>query len=102
MYKILITTSNNSDILKMIAKDCILEKKLSPCAHLIDKSNSFYIWNGDYICENEYILAIKCKAGDTEKISDIINAKHNYEIPEIISINFNIVSKKYKEWFDKK
>ena len=102
MYKILITTSNNSDVLQLIAKDCILGKKLSPCAHLIDNNSSFYIWDGDYICESEYILAIKCKAGYAEEISEIINARHNYEIPEIISIDFSIASKKYKEWFNKK
>ena len=49
MYKILITTSNNRDVLSMIAKDCILNKKLSPCAHIIDNNSSFYIWNDDFV-----------------------------------------------------
>ena len=102
MYKILITTSNDRDVLQVIAKDCILEKKLSPCAHLMASNNSFYIWNDDYTCESEYILAIKCKADYVKQISNIINAKHNYEIPEMISIDFKIVSRKYKDWFNKK
>ena len=58
--------------------------------------------NDDYTCESEYILAIKCKADCVKQISNIINAKHNYEIPEIISIDFKIASRKYKDWFNKK
>tara|TARA_X000001036_G_scaffold34192_2_gene27917 strand:+ start:10522 stop:10830 length:309 start_codon:yes stop_codon:yes gene_type:complete len=102
MYKILITTSNNRDVLSMIAKDCILNKKLSPCAHIIDNNSSFYIWNDDFISDKEYILMIKCKEQSVQEIKEIINAKHNYDIPELISIEFDIASDKYKEWFNKK
>ena len=42
MYRILITTSNDKNILKTIAKDCIVNKNISPCAHLADRINSLY------------------------------------------------------------
>ena len=44
MYKILITSSNNSKILNKISHE-VLTKKLSPCIHLIDDIESFYLWN---------------------------------------------------------
>ena len=102
MYKILITTSNDRDVLSMIAKDCILNKKLSPCAHILDNNSSFYIWDNDFISEQEYILVIKCKEQFLDKIKKNINARHNYDNPELISIEFDILSDKYKDWFNKK
>ena len=101
MYKILITTSNDRDILSMIAKDCVFNKRLSPCAHIIDNNSSFYIWDDDFISEQEYILMIKCKEQFMGEIKEIVNAKHNYDMPELISIKFDIVSDEYKEWFNR-
>ena len=36
MYKILLTSSDDYSVLKSIAKECILIKKISPCAHIIN------------------------------------------------------------------
>ena len=102
MYRMLITTSNDKSVLNMIAEDCILNKKLSPCAHIINDARSFYLWNDEFVSENEYLLLIKCKDENIEKINDIISANHNYDVPELISLQFDIVSEKYKEWFNKK
>ena len=100
MYKILITTSTNSNILKMIIQECVLNKKLSPCAHIINNVNSFYIWDDNLVNENESILMIKCKKSNADAIKRIINEKHNYKVPEIISFDFDIISSKYKRWFN--
>ena len=102
MYKILITTSNDKSILDMIAKECVLNKKLSPCVHIINNASSFYLWNDDFISEKEYLLFIKCNDENIERINDIISANHNYDVPELVSVQFDIVSEKYKEWFNKK
>ena len=102
MYKMLITTSNDRNILKLIAKECILSERISPCTHIIDNINSLYIWKGKLVDEKEYMLLIKCKVENSNKVKTVINAHHNYDIPEIISADFDVVSKKYKEWFNKK
>ena len=101
MYRILITTSNDRNTLEMIAKNCVVNKKLSPCVHVIDNARSFYIWNDNFVSENEYLLLVKCKDENVEKIKDIISTEHNHDVPEIISLHFDIVSEKYKEWFNK-
>ena len=100
MYNILITSSNEYNVLKSIAID-IINKKLSPCTHIINNVESFYLWNDNAVDDNENLLLIKCKQANISEIEKIINAKHNYEIPEIISHEFNIISNKYKKWFDK-
>ena len=101
MYKALITTSNNELVLQNIVEDCVQNKKLSPCAHIITNISSFYEFENKFISDKEYVLIIKCKKENLEAINDIVNDLHNYDVPEIISVKFNIISQKYKEWFDK-
>ena len=100
MYKILITSSNKYNILKKISID-LVSKDLSPCTHIIKDIESFYLWEAKVINDNENLLLIKCNDKDINNIKTIIHANHNYTLPEIICHEFNIVSKKYKDWFDK-
>ena len=100
MYKILITTSDNISVLEEIAKECILHQKISPCAHIINNVKSLYVWEDSYTKQSEYILLIKCKEQFSDDIKALITDKHNYETPELLSIDFDIASEKYKEWFD--
>ena len=102
MYIGLITTSDDYNILETITKECVLSKKISPCAHILNNVNSFYMFENNFIIEKEYILIIKCKNKNSELIKDIIEKVHNYDIPEIISFKFEILSKKYKKWFNEK
>ena len=100
MYKIIITTSNQKDILRYISKTLIL-KNLSRCIHILDNMESFYIWKGNLEIENENLLLIKCHERHVNAIRDLILEVHNYDNPEIISCNFDIISSKYKNWFNK-
>ena len=101
MYKILLTSSDDCSVLKSIAKECILIKKISPCAHIINNVNSFYIWDDRFFDgDEEHLLAIKCKKENILEIEKVIDKEHNYDTPEITSVNLDIISEKYKKWFD--
>ena len=101
MYKILLTSSDDYSVLKSIAKECILIKKISPCAHIINGVNSFYIWDDRFVYgDKEHLLAIKCKKENILEIEKVIDRQHNYDTPEITSVNLDIISEKYKKWFD--
>jgi len=100
MYKALITTSNNLSTLKDIARECVLNKNISPCVHLIEGVSSCYVYNKEFVDEKEYVLIIKCKSENTILINDVIDRLHNYDVPEVISFEFDILSEKYKEWFN--
>ena len=100
MYKILITTSDDYNILKMIARECVSSTQLSPCTHIINGAvETLYVWDDDLFDVEEYILIIKCEMKNIDKIKTIISENHNYDVPEIISIDFDIASEKYKKWF---
>ena len=101
MYKIIVTSSDNYEILQSISLYLIAEK-LSPCTHIIKNIESFYLWKNKVINDSECLILIKCLSENIEKIEQIISDKHNYKIPEIISHDFNIISNDYKKWFIKK
>ena len=99
MYKILITSSNKYDTLKQIALR-LTNSKLSPCSYIIKDVESFYLWDKKTVSDSEYLLIIKCNKNRIREIEKVICSIHNYDLPEIISHEFNIVSDRYKEWFD--
>jgi len=99
MYKIIITSSNDYNVLRNISK-ILVNKKLSPCTHIIKDVDSFYLWEGVENSTNENLLLIKTFKKNISQIEKIISNYHNYEIPEIISHDFNIISIPYKKWFD--
>jgi len=99
MYKIVITSSNDYKILSKIS-EILVKKKISPCTHVIKDVNSFYLWENTVVNDNENLLLIKCKESNVIEVEKIISENHNYELPEIISHKFDIISKSYKRWFN--
>ena len=91
-----IDKKENADIIS----NKLLEERLSPCVQKIKGVESSYIWNNEIQKDNELFLIIKTKVNNKKKIVDIIEKMHGYDTPEIISIDFDILSKKYEEWFN--
>ena len=100
MYIIIKTTTNSKEIADKISNQ-ILSKKLSPCINIYRNICSKYVWGNNVKRVREYIIEIKTKRIFKNHIVEIIKTTHNYSTPEIISTNFNILSNKYKKWFDK-
>ena len=99
-YKIIVTTTNSIENLKAI-RTRILNKKLSPCVQTINNLESHYMWKGKLVSDKEIMILIKTDKKNEHNITKEIQSVHKYENPEIISYEFDILSKKYKEWFDK-
>ena len=98
MYIIIKTTTSSQSVCNKIV-DEVLNNNLSPCAH-ISLITSKYKWKNKINNKNEYLLDIKTIKKYQKKIIQLIHKNHNYEIPEIISIDFNILNNDYKEWFN--
>jgi len=100
MYKAVITTTNDKGSAYKI-RDALLLNGVSPCVQIIDRVNSAYVWNERVRNDIEYMLIVKCKSKNIKKVNSTIASKHNYKTPEIISIDFDIISKSYRNWFDR-
>ena len=99
-YIILQSSTDSLSVAKNLSKK-IVDKKLSPCVHIVHSPNTYYKWDGETITSKEYIILIKTNSIKKEAIISLLKKEHNYNNPEIISWSFNIESKDYLKWFNK-
>jgi len=93
------TTSNSEEVLKKISSE-VLEKKLSPCTHITEISQSSYIWKNEIVQKVEFELKIKTIESHKNKIISVIKQKHNYKIFELSSFQVNSLNEEYNNWFN--
>ena len=98
MYNIILTTTDSKEVAKIIS-DEILINKLSPCVQILAPVESSFIWKGKIERNKEFLVQIKTLKTNVESIKEIIKIKHNYKIPEIVSLNINLLDSKYRKWF---
>lgn len=91
------TTTDSHKTMKLIA-NTLLNKKLAACVNMIPRMRSKYIVDGRITESREVILLIKTTKKLENKVYKTIKDLHNYEIPEISSIQTSKVDKDYENW----
>ena len=91
------TTTDSHKAMKLIA-NTLLNKKLAACVNMIPRMRSKYIVDGRITESREVILLIKTTKKLENKVYKTIKDLHNYEIPEISSIQTSKVDKDYENW----
>ena len=98
MYIIITTTSDSKETLNAISKE-IFNKNLSPCIQLSENIYSQYSWKNKIEYDKEYKIDIKTHSNFEKDIVSVIEEIHNYDVPEIISYNINLLNTEYEKWF---
>ena len=70
---------------------------LAACVNIV-KVDSTYAWKGKIEESDEFLAIYKTTGAKVTKLRNFIENNHSYEVPEIITLNANNVSKKYMEW----
>ena len=91
------TTTDSHKTMKLIA-NTLLNKKLAACINMIPRMRSKYVVDGRITESREVILLIKTTEKLENKVYKTIKDLHNYEIPEISSIQTSKVDKDYENW----
>ena len=91
------TTTDSHKTMKLIA-NTLLNKKLAACVNMIPRMRSKYVMDGRITEEREVILLIKTTKKLEGKVYKTIKDLHNYEIPEISTIQTSKVDKDYENW----
>ena len=91
------TTTDSHKAMKLIA-NTLLNKKLAACVNMIPRMRSKYIVDGRITESREVILLIKTTKKLENKVYKTIKDLHNYEIPEISTIQTSRVDKNYENW----
>ena len=91
------TTTDSHKAMKLIA-NTLLNKKLAACVNMIPRMRSKYVVDGRITESREVILLIKTTEKLENKVYKTIKDLHNYEIPEISTIQTSRVDKNYENW----
>ena len=95
---IIIKTSTDSHkVMKLIA-NTLLINKLAACVNMIPRMRSKYIMDGRITESREISILIKTTKKLEKKVYKTIKELHNYEIPEISTIQTSNVDKDYEKW----
>ena len=91
---IIISTFPNKESIIQNVNDLIIDKKLCACINLIP-IRSFYSWNNKLENHEEIMVLLKTTKSLATKLKLEIAKLHPYDVPEIIEVKMNDVSKSY-------
>lgn len=75
----------------------MVEMGLAACVNFT-KVRSIYAWKGRVEDQEEYIAFFKTTKESAEKLKEELAKAHPYDVPEIVEIKMNDVSKPYLSW----
>ena len=96
--KIIITTTNSDNAANEIA-EYLVKEKLSPCVQITPNIQSIYSWKGKLEKSKEILLVIKTIPEMVQDCKKLILKYHNYDTPEFIVTDGEILNDKYRDWF---
>lgn len=76
----------------------LVENRLVACAQLGSPITSVYRWNGKIEEDEEFILTLKTHRELFKKIEEQILSLHPYEVPQIIALKVDSITRPYYEW----
>src|SRR4051794_1474080 len=96
---IVLTTAPTSAHAEELAEK-IVNAKLAACVQILPKMTSVYVWEGKLQKENEHLMLVKTLPEIWERVRDFIKANHSYNVPEVVAIETEKVSKPYLKWME--
>ena len=79
----------------------IVESRLAACVNIVDSVKSIYHWKGVVKKEAESLLVVKTATKKVESLIRFVREKHEYEIPEVVSMIIAEGNPDYLDWLDK-
>ena len=98
-YIIVQTHTNKKQVCEDISRS-LIEKRMAACVNVYPSVLSIYRYNNEIVEDNEYLIHVKAASDKFTKIRKIIERLHNYETPEIISLEILECNEKYLKWIE--
>ena len=76
----------------------ILRKKLAACINIVGPARSFFWWKGKVDSAKEYLLLIKTRQSQFNRLRTFLEKHHPYSVPEIIALPVTKGNASYLNW----
>ena len=96
--KIILTTTDSDKTANNIA-EYLVKDNLSPCVQITSNIESIYKWNDQLEKSYEILLLIKTIPENVQDCKKLILKYHNYDVPELVVIDGDILNDAYSDWF---
>ena len=96
--KIIQTTTDSIKTAESIS-ELLVNNNASPCVQIISNVKSVYRWENKFEQSSEILLLIKTIPEKIQQCKDIILKHHNYDVPELITLDGDIIEDNYEAWF---
>lgn len=93
---VIMTTVNTKEQANTIIS-AVLDKRLVACVQTRE-IESHYVWNNELCNDNEVLIYLKTEERLYSQVEELLNEIHPYDVPEIICVPVDNVSKGYAEW----
>jgi periplasmic divalent cation tolerance protein len=98
-FIVVFVTASGTDEAERIAF-ALVEGGAAPCVSIVPAVVSVYRWKGELQRDREALLMIKTRRILFERIREIVEAAHSYEVPEIIAVPLTHVSAAYRAYLE--
>jgi periplasmic divalent cation tolerance protein len=97
-FIVVLITVPSTEVGEQIAS-ALVEQKLAACVNILPSITSIYAWQGEVQNDRESLLVVKTRAElFHERLVPAINARHPYDVPELIALPVVMGSKSYLDW----
>ncbi|MCD4739996.1 divalent-cation tolerance protein CutA [archaeon] len=93
---ILMVTVPTEKEAKIIARK-LVDEQLVKCVNIMPVE-SFYVWKEEHHEQTESLMIIKINEHNYEKVEELVNKLHSYDVPEILGLPVVKGSKPYLDW----
>lgn len=78
--------------------DAVVSAKLAACVNIVPGVTSVYWWDGKVNRDSELLLMMKTRASLVPQLTEMVNEKHPFEVPELIVQPITGGLQSYLDW----
>src|SRR3989338_8556704 len=97
VYLVVLTTTPDQRSARKIASSAV-SSRLAACVTFLPGAVSIYRWKGRVRRSKEVLLLLKTSSAQFDRLKNLIQSAHPYEVPEIIALPIIKGTKNYLSW----